>query len=1472
VQAVLVVEGHADMPLLEKVRDAFGVDEATHRGCIEQVTGMVDALDAELVVNVSRLRVQLPDHLRAAVEDDFALLAMVEAVTSEPTAEVSSKKALAKRLCKAISESNGGTDLDLIRDLLEQGADPNLAPSRKGSAMLLAAELNHPPLTTLLVGKGGDPTLERNSRRASSKTIVQGSSGVFETVPIGLQDGAAVFPDEFILPLPQGPEGVTNNTVSIEIWRTNTGPVSPAAPEAGLAPTADVAGGASPTTSQGGGKRKRVRRRFFRGRAPTDGSMGDADGDVKWSPAPSSRVVIEKNGIMIEFVGVVRFEIEPLVVGKPQVLKLVSGDSAKAGKAGKAGKPQPNPGVCVDVTVRLSSDLSEISRRRRKQHQDVLEKVLKSATKAFCREQDETSQPWTGNEMYHFLPIIRLHARWARMPRRQSALDTFCAVVEVSGRMPVSATVVLPILQELRDSSPQGFAEVDDESQQRLVAALESVATSYFHVASHPHKCVERSDAGVTELSACVNVLKLVYGIDEWQQATIGMGQTVDDDPDNPVPFDAPILAEAAGLVDKQLQASKIDYRSIKSALLESHSLETFECHKRTIQQLCAEGAAELDKRRHEASMAENGDAKTDPGRDETVASRAREIIEGSSKKLLTYPTVKAQLVKEFGARVVADHRRVISAEIVMSMGRRLSMMQQLRSMDDNQPPPTRVLALELTTALENFVKECYENIRHRVKASLGSEFEGHELVMLVRTMDALVVELEGIKTWFHAAYSEVRGMVLTHSFSMWYDKLVSADLRSVLSMWEDRCTENNFPFLFFNLLFSARRLWDWMEVNLGELSIADFRLFQHREWFYPFVTAWLIQSKAAALQMVERAINNDKWRPVSDNRLVSESSLDITRIVYEVVSMYQKIDWPDREANEEQLFQLLADAVCACFRTYSITIKEYCAKQGVHVGGTQKGGVVGDGVDDADQAGGDFFLDDGICIILNDLEFVSVRLNGLHRFMQVAEVAESHRRRAEREIQGHRGNIKPHGAVRLFHNANSHIQKCIISLGGLIADRLCVRLERDLSIIFDRFRTPVVPDGGEIAAVRKAELEDAIDGLVSEQDDLRVALPKSSSQSTRRTLFECTPLYQAVQTRKAIKAREKQLKPDGYVYINFCILASKMEYLETRNKVVECIWQSLMVVLGTVLSRQACDERSTADQLLGLTMDINAQLIDFLVADGDGVPQDELERLSATYLTPICTCFRMNSEELVRYLLMNAAFAHSGSISDHVRKARSIDVEPTPDDRTAQFSMMDEYSLNVQADVTSAAVDAVRLTAGELQPQNLGCLRLRLLRFGDDARGKSLRVNLVGGMKLPRNNVYVKAKVISSSGGDSAVKFKSQVAHGNYNPTFDEGFTVPNCTDGIAVEIRLYEETSGVLSSILSPFKTKKGVPCLGEVLLDLTAASELEGEVVLDFQLCPVEYTGQLQQAQELLRNRTDKIAKAYTLDHIQDDCAQR
>ena len=246
---------------------------------------------------------------------------------------------------------------------------------------------------------------------------------------------------------------------------------------------------------------------------------------------------------------------------------------------------------------------------------------------------------WSGRELDKFRIIIDLHAHWARLAPLESALDLFCAVVEQSGTMGMSAQCFLPLLAGLREASPDGFGKLSDVDRERLVGALESVATTCFYVAVHPHKCVARNERGMEELTASVRVLQLVYAVDEWQQATIGMGQTADDDLELPVPMDAPILHEAAELIDKQLVMGKIDYRSIKAALLESHSVEVFDSCKRTVQQLCSEAANQLDRRRRlaaaEAGSAEDGGVGEEPAVP-LIVQRAREIIEGSSKKLLT--------------------------------------------------------------------------------------------------------------------------------------------------------------------------------------------------------------------------------------------------------------------------------------------------------------------------------------------------------------------------------------------------------------------------------------------------------------------------------------------------------------------------------------------------------------------------------------------------------------------------------------------------------------------------------------------------------------------------------------------------------------------------------------------------------------------------------------------------------------------
>ena len=374
-----------DVALLNQVRDAFGVDDAVHQGCVDQVGSIADALDAELVMNLTGLRVTL----HAPGGDDEAagsVLAMVEVIAPD-SPEASSKRALAKKLCKAVaataSSDHGSGDLAKVRSLLAEGADPNMHTGRRGSAMSIAATLNQPALTTLLVEKGGDPSLERNSRLALSRFLMGGSSGVFETVPVKIVDGVARFPDEFMIPIPAGAATPSKATLRIEFWQTNASPPS-------ARPSQTSAGGDGDddarrrTESPPGGKRKAVLRRFFRSRARKareaaqmgrDGSTDadDDDDDNASSHTPPTKIVIEKGGAMIAYMGAVRLDVGDLALGKPQDVKLSAVLAAQSA-------------LTAEVTVRLSADLSEIRRKRRKQHNDVLEVLVVAAAREFWNE------------------------------------------------------------------------------------------------------------------------------------------------------------------------------------------------------------------------------------------------------------------------------------------------------------------------------------------------------------------------------------------------------------------------------------------------------------------------------------------------------------------------------------------------------------------------------------------------------------------------------------------------------------------------------------------------------------------------------------------------------------------------------------------------------------------------------------------------------------------------------------------------------------------------------------------------------------------------------------------------------------------------------------------------------------------------------------------------------------------------------
>lgn len=92
---------------------------------------------------------------------------------------------------------------------------------------------------------------------------------------------------------------------------------------------------------------------------------------------------------------------------------------------------------------------------------------------------------------------------------------------------------------------------------------------------------------------------------------------------------------------------------------------------------------------------------------------------------------------------------------------------------------------------------------------------------------------------------------------------------------------------------------------------------------------------------------------------------------------------------------------------------------------------------------------------------------------------------------------MKPHGAVMMFHTASATIQEAIMKAGECIGKNWCVRLSRDLHVLYEQFKaiggSKVLSSPDTIADVwyrRNALTQEFLEGLLTERDDFRGTMP----------------------------------------------------------------------------------------------------------------------------------------------------------------------------------------------------------------------------------------------------------------------------------------------------------------------------------------------------------------------------------------------
>ena len=799
----------------------------------------------------------------------------------------------------------------------------------------------------------------------------------------------------------------------------------------------------------------------------------------------------------------------------------------------------------------------------------------------------------------------------------------------------------------------------------RLVAAMETAVTSCLFRGARPIQCFPPGESGKVEATACIRLLRLAFACEPWQQAT--MGTMVDNalpSIDTATVYESPLLMMAAGFIEERGMTT---YLVLKNILTERFGAALFVKYKEKVSDMLAVAAASAA-----------GDNASRPA----IMERLKQILSAAEEdgEMMTYTRIKAAITTDYGANAFRSHRGDITAALVRQLSRRRGRSKKRRrgggdggEARANGPDGggstaqrRRRLEVELRGLLARSAQESFDQLR--VGLTPIDLLAGGEIISMSRTVAILGGNLALIKEHFQAAYAQLPGVNLMSLMTQHYDRLVATEVRELLFRWIPKIATggglgdaaaptsgspqaqqpppdaadqaaaaagvlppgaatdspnqptagvllNNIPAVMLRLYTSVRAFWEVATSSLAKETTDELKLADFQDWFFPFALDWIDQSEFWAKQLIDNCMELDVWKPVSANNWFSSSVVDVFRVVYEILDVWEQIDWLDQVAKEEVLMERLAEVLCSCIRHYIGRVSEKINPR-YFEGSDLKREV------DA------FYVDDDLCVALNNITEVRTNVEKLFDFLELERVAEAHidlvRDDAERLsggilLEGNRmrlfssddeddagsgsgyviggvdsgavgGNggagspssllggggssggggggggggrganrrlVRPHPALNAFDHTYTTIDAYRMHLMGGISRAIASRVTRDVLIIFQRA-------GPDADGCYKA-MDMLNQGLLREVDELKLpSKRKSGSVESGSGLFHSPSIKQTVRNRKGGKEQKaSELREDGYLFVNLWIIGAKIGPRfsddETRNATLKAVWEAVI-------------------------------------------------------------------------------------------------------------------------------------------------------------------------------------------------------------------------------------------------------------------------------------------------------------------------
>ncbi|XP_030064103.1 protein unc-13 homolog D isoform X2 [Microcaecilia unicolor] len=233
-------------------------------------------------------------------------------------------------------------------------------------------------------------------------------------------------------------------------------------------------------------------------------------------------------------------------------------------------------------------------------------------------------------------------------------------------------------------------------------------------------------------------------------------------------------------------------------------------------------------------------------------------------------------------------------------------------------------LQQKVTDAIQLGTEEWFDLKRQHLQPMVKSKEEN------TKSLVTLVSEVNGdlqscIKTWNKFFVNIVKVDIFKITY-MELQRLVSQHVMEQMGQIDRGMSQTTSEHLY-QLYMDLKELYN-LCINLPNRDV-HLALEDYHQWFKDALPSWLQKAYSTALERVQRAVQMDQLKPVTELRKHSSSTVDLSTCYTQIIRTWLQLEWPEPEEAFVIMVKFTED-MCRIALTYCALIKKRAEEIGI--------------------------------------------------------------------------------------------------------------------------------------------------------------------------------------------------------------------------------------------------------------------------------------------------------------------------------------------------------------------------------------------------------------------------------------------------------------------------------------------------------------------------------------------------------------